>query len=44
MPGWWDDLFDRPAPIERGLVRPAEEAGIGARFGEDAAATLRRVR
>ena len=43
MPGWWDDLFDRPAPIERGLARPSEEPGIGVRFREDAAATLRRA-
>jgi L-alanine-DL-glutamate epimerase-like enolase superfamily enzyme len=43
LPGWWDDLFDRPPLIEGGVIRPGEEPGIGVRFREDAARTLRRV-
>lgn len=43
MPGWWDELFDRPLLIEDGTIRPSEDPGIGARFREDAAGTLRSV-
>ena len=44
MPGWWDDLFDRPPLIERGLIRPGDEPGVGVRFRQDASAALRPVR
>ena len=33
MPGWWDDLFDRPLDITSGSIRPPSEPGIGFRFG-----------
>ena len=34
MPGWWDDLFDRPLDIVDGTLRPPDEPGIGYRFSE----------
>ncbi len=40
MPGWWDELFERPPAISGGTIRPREEPGIGVRFREDATATL----
>lgn len=43
MPGWWDDLFDSPPDIRGGAVRPSEGPGIGVRFRDDAAGTLRTV-
>jgi len=43
MPGWWDDLYERPPQITDGVVRPGEEPGIGVRFRDDAAATLAPV-
>jgi L-alanine-DL-glutamate epimerase-like enolase superfamily enzyme len=44
MPGWWDDLFERPPAIRSGVVRPGEEPGIGVRFGDAAAACLQTLR
>lgn len=41
MPGWWDELFEEPPAIQGGMVTPRETPGIGVRFREDAAATLR---
>jgi len=32
MPGWWDDLFDRPLDIDGGNIRPPREPGVGVRF------------
>lgn len=43
LPGWWDDLFQEPPAIEDGMVAPRQTPGIGVRFRDDAAATLRRV-
>ncbi len=43
MPGWWDDLFERPPRITNGCIRPSEDPGIGVRFRDDAAATLTPV-
>jgi L-alanine-DL-glutamate epimerase-like enolase superfamily enzyme len=40
MPGWWDDLFDRPLLISDGMVRPSSEPGLGARFVDAARALL----
>ncbi len=34
MPGWWDDLFDRPLGISDGIIRPPNDPGIGFRFSE----------
>jgi mandelate racemase len=34
MPGWWDDLFDRPLDISGGVIRPPQDPGIGFRFSE----------
>jgi len=36
MPGWWDDLFDRPLDIVDGTLRPPDEPGIGYRLSEQA--------
>ncbi len=44
MPGWWDDLFERPPQITNGYIRPSEDPGISVRFRDDAAATLTPVR
>jgi len=43
MPGWWDDLFDQPPRISRGMIHPADEPGIGVRFRDDAATSLQTV-
>lgn len=43
MPGWWDDLFERPPEIVDGRIRPDEDPGVGVRFREDAAAALTAV-
>ncbi|WP_219418576.1 mandelate racemase/muconate lactonizing enzyme family protein [Pseudonocardia nigra] len=42
MPGWWDELFERPPDIRDGTIRPSDEPGIGVRFRDDATATLHR--
>ncbi len=34
MPGWWDELFDRPLDIADGTIRPPQEPGLGVRFSE----------
>lgn len=36
MPGWWDDLFDRPLDVVDGKIRPPERPGIGYRFSAHA--------
>jgi mandelate racemase len=36
MPGWWDELFDRPLDVVDGTIAPPEEPGIGYRFSEQA--------
>lgn len=43
MPGWWDDLFDRPLDITAGTIRPPDEPGIGFRFTSAAAERLTPV-
>jgi L-alanine-DL-glutamate epimerase-like enolase superfamily enzyme len=43
MPGWWDELFEEPPAIEKGMVTPREAPGIGVRFREDLTSTLRTV-
>jgi len=40
MPGWWDELFDRPLGIKNGSIRPPEEPGIGFRFSAAASSRL----
>ncbi len=43
MPGWWDQLFDRPLDVRLGMLRPPDEPGIGYRFDSGPAAQLRDV-
>ena len=43
MPGWWDDLFDRPLDISGGVIRPPEDPGIGFRFSDATSQQLTRV-
>jgi mandelate racemase len=43
MPGWWEDLFDRPLDITAGMLRPPEAPGIGFRFAEMTTAALAPV-
>ena len=34
MPGWWDELFDRPLDVVEGMIAPSETPGIGHRFSD----------
>jgi mandelate racemase len=34
MPGWWEELFDRPLDISDGMIRAPKTTGIGFRFSE----------
>lgn len=34
MPGWWDDLFDRPLQISNGMIQAPSDPGLGVRFDD----------
>lgn len=40
MPGWWDDLYERPVEIVRGIAHLSAEAGIGVRLAPAVRAQL----
>jgi mandelate racemase len=36
IPGWWDELFEDPPPIDAGVVQLADRPGLGFTFAEKA--------